>query len=195
MADGPTSAGAGHLTRPVRPGRLPTVLARSWKWILLACAPVAIAGSWMDAGAVPVFLLSAAWRSSRWRRSSARAPATWPAPRPEFGRAHQRDVRQSGGDDHRHPRGARRAARRRQGVADRFDPRQPAVRRRPFDAGRRLEARQPDVQSAVVEATAGQMVVADGGAAAARAVLPPAAARATSTSMHEVSVGTASCCS
>jgi Ca2+:H+ antiporter len=36
------------------------VIARSWKWILLACAPLALGANWWHAGAVPVFLLSAA---------------------------------------------------------------------------------------------------------------------------------------
>lgn len=35
------------------------MLARYWTWILLPLAPVAIASRWMDAGAVPVFVLSA----------------------------------------------------------------------------------------------------------------------------------------
>ena len=35
------------------------MLARWWKWILLACAPLAIASNHLDYGAVPVFLLSA----------------------------------------------------------------------------------------------------------------------------------------
>jgi Ca2+:H+ antiporter len=35
------------------------VLARYWKWPLLACAPIAIAGNLFDAGAVPIFILSA----------------------------------------------------------------------------------------------------------------------------------------
>ena len=35
------------------------MIARSWKWLLLACAPFAIAGNLMHYGAVPVFLLSA----------------------------------------------------------------------------------------------------------------------------------------
>jgi Ca2+:H+ antiporter len=35
------------------------MVARSWKWILLACAPFAIAGNLLHYGAVPVFLLSA----------------------------------------------------------------------------------------------------------------------------------------
>jgi Ca2+:H+ antiporter len=35
------------------------MLARSWKWLLLACAPVAIASGYLHVGAVTVFLLSA----------------------------------------------------------------------------------------------------------------------------------------
>src|SRR4030095_3532696 len=35
------------------------MVARSWKWVLLACAPFAIAGNLLHYGAVPVFLLSA----------------------------------------------------------------------------------------------------------------------------------------
>jgi Ca2+:H+ antiporter len=35
------------------------MLARSWKWVLLAFGPIAIAGSLFHLGAVPVFLLSA----------------------------------------------------------------------------------------------------------------------------------------
>lgn len=35
------------------------MLARSWKWILLACAPVAVAADIMEMGSVPVFVLSA----------------------------------------------------------------------------------------------------------------------------------------
>jgi Ca2+:H+ antiporter len=35
------------------------MIARSWKWLLLACAPFAIAGNLLHYGAVPVFLLSA----------------------------------------------------------------------------------------------------------------------------------------
>ena len=35
------------------------MLARSWKWVLLACGPIAIASGLLHAGAVPVFLLSA----------------------------------------------------------------------------------------------------------------------------------------
>jgi Ca2+:H+ antiporter len=35
------------------------MLARSWKWILLACAPIAIGCELLDAGAVPVFVFSA----------------------------------------------------------------------------------------------------------------------------------------
>src|SRR6185436_19311693 len=35
------------------------MIARYWKWLLLACAPFAIAGNLMHYGAVPVFLLSA----------------------------------------------------------------------------------------------------------------------------------------
>lgn len=38
---------------------MPATIARSWKWILLACAPVAIAGNVMGAGHVPVFVFSA----------------------------------------------------------------------------------------------------------------------------------------
>jgi Ca2+:H+ antiporter len=35
------------------------MIARSWKWILLACAPVAVGADIMDVGSVPVFVLSA----------------------------------------------------------------------------------------------------------------------------------------
>ena len=35
------------------------MLARSWKWVLLACGPIAIASGLLHLGAVPVFLLSA----------------------------------------------------------------------------------------------------------------------------------------
>ena len=35
------------------------MIARSWKWILLACAPFAVVADVMDAGSVPVFVLSA----------------------------------------------------------------------------------------------------------------------------------------
>lgn len=35
------------------------MFARSWKWVLLSCAPVAVAAELMHAGAVPVFVLSA----------------------------------------------------------------------------------------------------------------------------------------
>ena len=35
------------------------MLARSWKWVLLACAPTAIASNLLDAGPVTVFILSA----------------------------------------------------------------------------------------------------------------------------------------
>ncbi|MEO8483747.1 MAG: calcium/proton exchanger [Acidobacteriota bacterium] len=35
------------------------MLARSWKWVLLACAPVAVAADFMELGSVPVFVLSA----------------------------------------------------------------------------------------------------------------------------------------
>jgi Ca2+:H+ antiporter len=35
------------------------MLARSWKWLLLACAPIAIASGYLHVGAVPIFLLSA----------------------------------------------------------------------------------------------------------------------------------------
>jgi Ca2+:H+ antiporter len=35
------------------------MIARSWKWILLACAPVAVGGQFAHLGAVPVFVLSA----------------------------------------------------------------------------------------------------------------------------------------
>src|SRR6185369_17038250 len=35
------------------------MIARSWKWLLLACAPFAIAGNLLHYGAVPVFILSA----------------------------------------------------------------------------------------------------------------------------------------
>jgi len=35
------------------------MVARSWKWVLLACAPFAIASNLLHYGAVPVFLLSA----------------------------------------------------------------------------------------------------------------------------------------
>src|SRR4029453_2201442 len=35
------------------------MVARSWKWLLLACAPFAIAGNLLHYGAVPVFLVSA----------------------------------------------------------------------------------------------------------------------------------------
>jgi len=34
-------------------------MARYWKWVLLACAPIAVACNHLDAGAVPVFVLSA----------------------------------------------------------------------------------------------------------------------------------------
>ena len=35
------------------------MIARYWKWVLLACAPIAIASNLLDAGAVTVFILSA----------------------------------------------------------------------------------------------------------------------------------------
>ena len=34
-------------------------MIRHWKWLLLACTPLAIAGDVVGAGAVPVFVLSA----------------------------------------------------------------------------------------------------------------------------------------
>jgi len=35
------------------------MIARSWKWILLACAPFAVVADFMEMGSVPVFVLSA----------------------------------------------------------------------------------------------------------------------------------------
>src|SRR6185503_6534632 len=35
------------------------MIARYWKWVLLACAPIAFAAEFLEWGAVPVFVFSA----------------------------------------------------------------------------------------------------------------------------------------
>ena len=121
--------------------------AQGWPYLLTPFIPLAIALELAHADAGLIFFVAALGiiptaalmgrRPRSWRRSPARDR-----------RPAQRHLRQRAGADHRPVRAQRGPAGGRQGLDRRLDHRQRPARARRLDAGRRHQARAPDVQPA-----------------------------------------------